>query len=108
MTLRGARAGMADLEAIKRKIRGLLAMAEKDSGATDAEKSTSKALAEKMMAKYGLSENEIPRRSIEREPKTRLQRYARTHPGNFFEEGYFAGTVSNSTTTTNSFSFKWE
>lgn len=50
----------------KRKIRGLLALAAPNSGATDGERANARALADKLMSKFGLKKSDIPERQVAR------------------------------------------
>jgi hypothetical protein len=52
------------MEAIKRKVRSLLELAAPSSGATEPERATARAMADKLMAKHGLSEADVPRREV--------------------------------------------
>lgn len=57
---------MDDLDRIKRRIRSLLELAKPGSGATDPERASASAMADKMIAASGLTEADIPEREIER------------------------------------------
>lgn len=56
------------VEAVKRRVRSLLVLAAPGSGATEPERATARRLADKLMAAYGLHENEIPQRQVEKRP----------------------------------------
>jgi len=49
-----------------RKLQGLRALAAADSGATEAERTSAAALADKLMAEHGLRAEDVPARVVER------------------------------------------
>ena len=93
------------MDAIRRKIRSLLAVAAAGSGATDAERETAKRLADALMRKHGLSESDIPHRQVE---------LPRSQPPQYRESQWFvirryasADTVTGTTNTSSGFTFEW-
>ena len=56
---------MADIDAVKRKIRSLLEVAKKTSGATASERGTARRLARSLMKANGLTEEDIPERQVD-------------------------------------------
>lgn len=48
-----------DRENVRRKLKGLLAVAAHDSGATPGERDTARALADRLMREHGLTEAEV-------------------------------------------------
>lgn len=95
-----------DLEAVKRKIRALLAVAADGSGATPAERDTARTLANVMMAKFFLTEGQVmdgappvdrtPRRRVDPEDLFRqAEGWIRQGPA-WFDNSTTTGTTTSS------------
>ena len=78
------------LEDVKRKVRSLLELAKEGSGATEPERLTARALADRIMAKHGLTESDIPEREVE------ARRPPPPRPAPFFVVNIFTGPDGSS------------
>ena len=88
------------MDAIKRKIRSLLALAAPNSGATDAERATARRLAGRLMRKHGLKEQDIPQRQVEAPRPRRV--YRPIQPTTVVVSDFFKATWGPDDTTTGS------